>query len=404
MKALLTSGSMISGFRADEGTARHGGDFAGQGSDGTDTGVGSGREIDLVGATLSRAGFLHLGHRFSALWRLSRGADHRRGGRSWPWGISAFPRGKSRSFWRFSQSIPGSPEGGRFWDAWRRRRLAYGVTDRRVVLASTARITSIDPAKVTAITFEDHGPRPGNDNLFAFGWRDGAPSWPFGRPSPPSPRFDRIDGARTVHDLIQKLKASQLPNRTLSQPTADNGNGPPNDDPPSELVDRSHPGEALSWWGRPFRGVVFRPCGLFFRSRRSGIFRGSHNDERCPYRRPSRGPGHSRIGTTGILDLHPIRYRCLDPHVRTTSLGCMATATDRLWSHRDAGTHRAGTPRDKHRPCRSSRRDTQTAGQATGNDRFRPSQGLEPVQRHATAIQPAQPADVRRDREHASSL
>lgn len=95
---------------------------------------------------------------------------------------------------------------GRFvWDAYRRRRTAYGVTDQRVVIvvsAWSARVTTLPLRNITDMTLSEGGGR----GSIRFGslptsasWLAGA-AWPG---APAIPMLDAIGDVRHVHELIR---------------------------------------------------------------------------------------------------------------------------------------------------------------------------------------------------------
>lgn len=95
-----------------------------------------------------------------------------------------------------------------FWDAWRRSRTRYAVTDQRVIILSGGwrpqlKTVPLRSLPELSLTEEDHG-----RGTIAFGsatlpfGRFGWSGWP-GMSEPMVPSFERIENVHAVHELIR---------------------------------------------------------------------------------------------------------------------------------------------------------------------------------------------------------
>jgi hypothetical protein len=134
-------------------------------------------------------------------------------------------------FWEVGAMQPGAPDffpifgipfvimglylvAGRFvHDAWRRRHVAYALTDRRLLILSGAKERSVALASLDDIRLEEHG---GTRGTIATGpeqsfWANGnIGSWT-GAPS--SPTLEGIENARQVYTLIRQRAAAAADRR-----------------------------------------------------------------------------------------------------------------------------------------------------------------------------------------------
>ena len=97
---------------------------------------------------------------------------------------------------------------GRFvHDAIKRRRTAYGLTDRRVIIVTDLfgrRATSLDLATLSEITLSEKGDRSGNITFGSTTWFGYQPAgWSSRRTAKAAPSFEMIDEVRQVFDRIQ---------------------------------------------------------------------------------------------------------------------------------------------------------------------------------------------------------
>ena len=101
---------------------------------------------------------------------------------------------------------------GRFFhDAWLRKRLAYAVTDQRIVILRGNKITSLDIARLPRLQLSENGDGTGTlafeaSGPLGFGRMKGFGPWIPALNS--SAEFFRIPGARSVYELIRKQGTS----------------------------------------------------------------------------------------------------------------------------------------------------------------------------------------------------
>lgn len=106
-----------------------------------------------------------------------------------------------------------------FFDAWRRGHLHYGVTDQRVLIATSGlggTVTHLDLASLGAVTFRERGLRRGNivfgsgptSNTDLYGALAEA-GWP-GVTKYRLPMFEGIDEARRVYKTLMDARAAAI--------------------------------------------------------------------------------------------------------------------------------------------------------------------------------------------------
>ena len=96
--------------------------------------------------------------------------------------------------------------GGRFFfDAWRRSRTFYGLTNQRAIIASGRRVRSLNLPTLGDVTLSE---RPDGSGTIVFGFAGAPIAWSrglawtrTGRATPPG--FDMVPGARQVYDRIR---------------------------------------------------------------------------------------------------------------------------------------------------------------------------------------------------------
>lgn len=97
---------------------------------------------------------------------------------------------------------------GRFiYDAWRRSRIYYGLTEKRVLIATPKSLESLEISGLTDITLKESGDGRGS---VIFGrdagysrWREESYTW---TDAPLIPTFERIAEAGRVYTEIRKLQ------------------------------------------------------------------------------------------------------------------------------------------------------------------------------------------------------
>lgn len=94
-----------------------------------------------------------------------------------------------------------------FYDAWRRGRTYYGVTDRRILIVRGSKVTALGLGNLGEINISAPGEGRGTITFGPETW--GASGFGFrGRYAPPpSPAFEGIAEARKVYRLIQQAMA-----------------------------------------------------------------------------------------------------------------------------------------------------------------------------------------------------
>jgi hypothetical protein len=98
-----------------------------------------------------------------------------------------------------------------FWDAWRRSRTLYALTDQRAIILGggvTQRLRSLALRALPEISFSEE--RAGRGTItfgsptLPFG-RFGWPGWP-GTAEMAAPAFESIENARSIHELIRNAQ------------------------------------------------------------------------------------------------------------------------------------------------------------------------------------------------------
>ena len=94
-----------------------------------------------------------------------------------------------------------------FYDSYRRARTYYGVSDKRLLLKVRRKLTSLDFPEASQMELDLHSPPRGT---ITFGIPESAKLWFTEAWSGESeaPRFDSIDQAKQIHDLIRTQRSA----------------------------------------------------------------------------------------------------------------------------------------------------------------------------------------------------
>jgi hypothetical protein len=100
---------------------------------------------------------------------------------------------------------------GRFvHDALKRRRTAYGLTDRRVIIVTDLfgrRATSLNLATLSEVSLSEQADRSGTITFGPTSWFGGQGiGWPASRRASAAPSFEMIEEVRQVFDRIQEAQ------------------------------------------------------------------------------------------------------------------------------------------------------------------------------------------------------
>ncbi len=101
-------------------------------------------------------------------------------------------------------------------DMWQRRRTAFGLTDRRLLVVRGQRIQSLPLHSILSVTLRQHRNGSGTITFITAG------AWS-GNEASPRPAFDRIADARRVYDLIHDARAARLVSGEGEEPRHSSG-------------------------------------------------------------------------------------------------------------------------------------------------------------------------------------
>ena len=107
-----------------------------------------------------------------------------------------------------------------FFDAWRRDKTTYGLTNERVIIVSTLfsrKVKSLNLYALADITLDQKSNALGSIIFGDAGntWRNG-PQWGGKRRQPEPPSFEMIEDARKVYEMIREAQRGSIRSRSLS--------------------------------------------------------------------------------------------------------------------------------------------------------------------------------------------